>query len=94
MENKIYEGKPQAEEEGVEVPFDQIPAESLAELIKGFILREGTDYGAQEARLDTKIEQIRNQLKRKEVKIVFDLASESFSIMSTRTKTSAPQNYP
>lgn len=82
----VFSKPPPVEEDGVDVPYEQVPPESLTELIKAFILREGTDYGAQEARLDTKVEQILNQLKRKEVKIVFDLASETFSIVSAKRR--------
>ncbi len=72
------------EENGVEVPWEQLDPETLVQLIKGFILREGTDYGVHEAQLTSKIEQIQNQLKRGEVKFVFDLTTETGSFVSKK----------
>jgi uncharacterized protein YheU (UPF0270 family) len=40
--------------------------------LKEFILREGTDYGAQEAGMDNKVAQVHRQLARGDVLITFD----------------------
>ncbi len=72
------------EEEGVEVPYEALAPETLEQLIKAFIFREGTDYGVQEALLASKVEQVKRQLQRGEAKIVFDLASETGSIVPTK----------
>lgn len=44
--------------------------------------REGTDYGLYEVSLATKVEQVRRQLERGQVVIVFDPLSESVSILT------------
>ena len=66
------------------IPYEQLSSDALQGLIEEFITREGTDYGTEEVSLSTKTEQIKNQLKRREVVVVFDLASESVSILSRR----------
>jgi uncharacterized protein YheU (UPF0270 family) len=68
-------------EDGVEVPFRQIAPETLERLIEAFVLREGTDYGALEARLERKIADVRSQLESGEAHIVFDLTTETCSIV-------------
>jgi len=66
------------------IPYEQLSDDALQGLIEEFITREGTDYGIEELSLSTKTEQIKNQLKRREVVVVFDVASESVSILSRR----------
>ena len=66
------------------IPYEQLSSDALQGLIEEFITREGTDYGIEEVSLSTKVEQIKHQLKRREVVVVFDLASESVSILSRR----------
>ena len=71
-------------EQGVEVPYELVNPETLEELIKAFVLRDGTDFGSREISLEAKIENVLRQLKRKELKLVFDLATETGSIVSVR----------
>lgn len=66
------------------IPYEQLSSDALQGLIEEFITREGTDYGVEEMSLSTKVEQIKLQLKHREVVVVFDLASESVSILSRR----------
>ena len=42
-------------EEGIEVPYLQLASETLVAVIEAFILRNGTDYGTEEAKLETKV---------------------------------------
>ncbi|WP_272962904.1 YheU family protein, partial [Alcanivorax jadensis] len=48
------------------------PADTLTNLIEEFVTRDGTDYGDQEIPTATKVEQVRNQLKKQEAFVVFD----------------------
>lgn len=64
------------------VPYDQVPNEPLQRLLESFISREGTDYGAVERSLPEKVEDLRGQLKRREIVIVFDGESESFNLIT------------
>ncbi len=60
--------------EPVEVPYSELPADLLNAVIESFVLREGTDYGELEFSLTDKVERVIRQLKKGEVKIVFDPA--------------------
>jgi uncharacterized protein YheU (UPF0270 family) len=64
-------------------PDDLAPA-TLRAVIESFILREGTDYGLHESSLDDKVAQVLAQLRRREAYIVFDLGTESVSVVLAR----------
>jgi uncharacterized protein len=66
------------------ISYEQLSSDALQGLIEEFITREGTDYGEEEISLDIKVEQIKQLLKRREVVVVFDVASESASILPRR----------
>ncbi|MNL08417.1 hypothetical protein D3C87_1291360 [compost metagenome] len=66
----------------VEIPLEALSADALQGIIENFIQREGTDYGANEASLEAKVAQIRKQLSRGDVKVVFDHESESVSLLT------------
>lgn len=68
----------------VEVPIDALSAELLDAIIESFILREGTDYGSVEFSLETKLKQVRQQIEKGDVRIVFDPATESVNLMTDR----------
>lgn len=82
----------------VEIPIDQLSEETLAAVIESFILREGTDYGREEVAYDTKAEQVKRQLARGDIKIVFDPNTESITFLTKdewrkrpRAQPSAPE---
>ena len=54
---------------------------TVAFLIKEFVLREGTDYGEEEAGLEQKIEQVKMQLKTGTAVLVFSELHETINIM-------------
>lgn len=64
------------------VPWQEIPAATLDNLIEEFVTRDGTDYGEQEIATATKVEQVRTQLKRGDAAVVFDDATETVSIFT------------
>lgn len=68
----------------VVVPHDSLEPETLNAVIEAFILREGTNYGANEVSLDTQIEQVRRQLQNRSIKLVFDEESESCSLITEK----------
>ena len=63
------------------VPWKDIPADTLDNLIEEFVTRDGTDYGDYEIATSTKVEQVRQQLKQGDAFVVFDEATESVSVM-------------
>ncbi|MEL7291157.1 MAG: YheU family protein [Pseudomonadota bacterium] len=62
------------------VPWQQIDPDTLDNLIREFVLREGTDYGATEVSLQQKIEQIKAQLQSGEAVVVYSELHESVDI--------------
>lgn len=68
----------------LEVPASALSPEALTAVIESFILREGTDYGREEVSHESKIERVRKQLAKGDIKLVFDAESESVTFMTTR----------
>lgn len=62
------------------VPWQEISPDALENLIKEFVLREGTDYGNEEISLQDKIEQVKTQLQTGKVTIVYSELHESIDI--------------
>lgn len=62
------------------VPWQQIEPDTLENLIREFVLREGTDYGAIEISLQDKVDQIRAQLESGEAVVVFSELHETVDI--------------
>jgi uncharacterized protein YheU (UPF0270 family) len=65
------------------IPFAQINDDTLTALIEDYVTRDGTDYGEYEIALSTKVAQLKQQLQRKEIVVVFDAASESVSLLTS-----------
>ncbi|MCZ4059991.1 YheU family protein [Pantoea sp. LMR881] len=63
------------------IPWQQISPETLENLIETFVLREGTDYGEQERSLTEKVADVRRQLERGEVVIVWSELHETINIL-------------
>lgn len=63
------------------IPHDQLSAEALTGLIQEFVTRNGTDYGAQEVSLETKVAQVRSALQAGRAVILYDDKDESFTIV-------------
>lgn len=78
------ENDQQPKQPPVAIPAEQLNAELIDAVIESFVLREGTDYGSMEISLDKKKEQIRKQLAKNEVRIVYDFESESVTLMTER----------
>ena len=66
----------------IEIPAQSLSAETLESVIDSFVLREGTDYGKTEQSLEAKRAQVLKQIENGKVKIIFDLESESVTMMS------------
>ncbi|MBW2520664.1 MAG: YheU family protein [Deltaproteobacteria bacterium] len=69
------------QENGVDVPYDQIDPETLRNMIQEFVTRDGADWGEPGCALEDKIAQVMKQLKNKQVKVVFDLNSKTANIV-------------
>jgi uncharacterized protein YheU (UPF0270 family) len=66
------------------VPYTELSGDALTGVIESFVLREGTDYGEREVPFETKVQQLRGQLERREAEIVFDPNTESIAIVLRR----------
>ena len=62
------------------IPWQEIPAESLQNLIEEFVSRDGTDYGVQETPLSTRVEQVRKKIEKGTVVIWYDDVTETISL--------------
>ena len=72
------------------IPHRLLSPEALHGVIEAFVTREGTDYGAQEVPLATKVMQVRQQLDDGTAVIVYDEATESCTILPTPQRTDDP----
>lgn len=67
----------------VTIDYRDLSADALRGLVEELITRQGTDYGAEEARFETKVEDVYRRLAADEARIVFDTVDEHASIVST-----------
>ena len=67
--------------EPVEVPHRALSPDTLRAVVEAFVLREGTDYGAREFSHDEKVRQVLEGLDRGEVRILFDPATETVTLL-------------
>lgn len=72
------------QEEGVDVPYQQIDSETLRKMIQEFVSRDGADWGDIGCALDDKVEQVLQQLRQKQARIVVDLHSQTVNIIACR----------
>lgn len=73
-----------ANEHGVEVPYQQIPPDTLRSMIQEFVSRDGADWAEAGCSLEDKVEQVLRQLHDKHVKVVFDLVTQTANLISCR----------
>lgn len=66
---------------GLIIPFQELSPEALRGVVEEFVTRDGTDYGEFEIALETKIQQILNQLHAGKIVIMFDPKSETCNII-------------
>ncbi len=66
----------------IEIPASALSQDALKNLIDSFILREGTDYGAQELQHETKVLKVQKLLETGRIKIAYDPNTESVTILT------------
>ena len=71
-----------ADEEGVEVPSEQLNPDTLRQMIQEFVSRDGADWDQVGCTLDDKVEQVLRQLKTGRAKIVFDLKTQTANLVA------------
>jgi uncharacterized protein YheU (UPF0270 family) len=70
------------QEEGVEVPYQDINPETLRNMIEEFVSRDGSDWGDAGGSMEAKIEQVLRQFKAGKIIVAFDLTSQTANIVS------------
>lgn len=73
----------------IEIPWDQLAADTLHALVEEFVTRDGTDYGAEEVALSRKVEQVVKGIKKKEYIIVYDQEMDNIHIVTAQHWRSA-----
>ena len=63
------------------IPWQELDADTLDNLIESFVLREGTDYGEHERSLEQKVNDVKRQLKSGDVVLVWSELHETVNIM-------------
>lgn len=64
----------------MDIPPEQLSHAALLGIIEEFITREGTEYGASEVPLETKVAQVAAKIRRGEVIIDFDPITDTVDI--------------
>jgi len=62
------------------IPWQQIDPDTLTNLIKEFVLREGTDYGEVEISIKEKIDHVKQQLASGQAVVMFSELHETVDI--------------
>lgn len=66
----------------IEISPSALSVETLHAVMESFVLREGTDYGTQELSLQTKIDNLKKKMQRKDILLVFDPNTESVTFLT------------
>ena len=82
VEDELYQQD--TAEDGVEIPLERIDPEILQALLADFVSREWSELSDAGFTLEEKIEQVLQQLKAGQARILFDLTSSSWNIVSTQ----------
>jgi uncharacterized protein YheU (UPF0270 family) len=64
------------------IPHDQLDKDTLYNLIESYVLREGTDYGEQECSIESKVAEVKQQLKHGEAMVFYSELHESVTLIS------------
>jgi uncharacterized protein YheU (UPF0270 family) len=65
------------------IPFNDLNTETLFSIIKEFVLREGTEYGAEDVSIEKKVEQVKEQLTLGTAVLVYSELHETVNIIPT-----------
>ena len=66
------------------IPYQDIDADTLNNLLEYHVLREGTDYGETEMPLEQQVAQLKAQLQSGELVLVYSELHESVNLMAAR----------
>ena len=66
----------------IKIPIESLDRSIIFSIIEEFVLREGTDYGADEVNFQSKIDEIYRKLESDEYSISYDESTESCTIIA------------
>jgi uncharacterized protein YheU (UPF0270 family) len=67
----------------IEIPAARLSAETLRRLVEEFVTRDGTDYGRTEKTVEQKVADVMRQLRRREVRVIFDTETQTANLVRT-----------
>lgn len=70
---------------GLIIPHDRLSQAALQGLIEEFVTRAGTDTGYTDSSLEENVRMVMSQLKRKDVLIVYDEATQTANIVPAKS---------
>lgn len=68
----------------MQIPFEQLSADTLTAILEEYASREGTEYGEVDYSLAQKVAMLLKQLERGDIGISFDAQTETCSLISLR----------
>ncbi|OKY27585.1 YheU family protein [Thalassotalea sp. PP2-459] len=74
------------------IPLDAIDSDTLNNIIEAFILREGTDYGEQEASMLEKIAMVKMQLQQGRAVLVYSELHQNVNILPAKQFNQVPSS--
>jgi uncharacterized protein len=75
---------PPISEQGLVIPYEKLSAQALQGLIEEVVTRNGTDNGYTQATLEQNVAMVMDQLRRKEVVVVFDESTQTANIVPVK----------
>lgn len=63
------------------IPYQSIPIETLENLLKEHVYREGTNYGEHEVSIETQIDQLKKQLQSGDIVLAYSEIHESVNLL-------------
>ena len=66
------------------IPIQELTMDVLHNVAESYVLREGTDYGAEEVALETKVQQVIAKLRSGEAVLVYSELYESVNIVDVQ----------
>ncbi len=66
------------------IPWERLSPDALAGVIEEFVTREGTEHGRDDVPLETKVAQVKKQLAKGVVLVLFDAETQSVNLAHAR----------
>jgi len=63
------------------IPIEQLPQDTLNSLLQEHVLREGTNYGEHDISIESQVAQLKQQLERGDIVLVYSELHESVNLL-------------